>query len=294
MRRPFAVLLLWSLAELACTGDQSTDVDATGIPDASLDAPPAPRCAPQASWGPPRLVLSLNTPDHEIFARLTADELTLFGRIADTTLIVSTRTDRSSPFPIGTPLDLGQPTATFSSPTATGDGLTLYFLAGVGADPRIWRAHRSSPTAPFTGVGPVAELTSVANAGSIYVLPDESALYISYGIFSAPIQRSARSGGSFMTPVDVEGIVGNSPAVSADERTIVFSTRSTTAPNRVWMGTRPSTAVPFGSVAEVPALDSPMIDDPSWLSPDDCRLYLRSDRSSGSGGYDIYISERAP
>lgn len=288
--------LVWAqISTVGCDGSPATGTDGaidSPIVDSPIDA--AVRCAPATPWGTPRLVLSLNTSDNEIFGRLTADELTLFGRVADTALTVSTRTSRSDTFPIGTPLDLGQSTMNFSSPTVTGDGLTLYFLAGVGTDPRIWRARRTSLTSPFTGVGPVAELASVANAGSIYVLPDESALYISYGTFSTqPIQRAAHTGGAFAAPVDLVDIVGISPTVSPDELTILFSTR-TASSNGVWMGTRPSTSDAFGSLAQVPVLDSPTIDDPSWLSPDNCRLYLRSDRPGGSGGFDLYISERNP
>ena len=292
-----ALVLASSVA--ACGGDDPAGldaaadgpVDAAGLDAAPVDAPP-PRCPPAAGWGAPRPVLSLNTAGDEIYARLTADELTLFGRVADTTLTVSTRPDRDTTFPIGSPLDLGRPTTDFSSPTATGDGLTLYFLAGVGTDPRIWRARRASTSAPFGDVGPVAELASVANVETIYVLPDESAIYISYAFTDRPVQRAGRVGDAFAAPVDVAGIVGTSPVVSTDERTIFFAPGPLATAAEIWMGTRPSTGVPFGSVARVPSIDSPARDAPTWLSPDDCRLYLRSLRAGGSGGWDLYVAER--
>ena len=57
---------------------------------------------------------------------------------------------------------------------------------------------------------------------------------------------------------------------------------------------RPTTAAPFGSIAQVPVVDAPGLDHPTWISPDDCRLYLHSDRTGGSGGFDYYVAERAP
>ena len=302
MMVPRSRRLPWLLAAFlsACDGDAAPPLtDASdGMPP--VDAPPAvdaaPRCAPTSPWTAPRLLPSVNTPDSELYARLSADELTLVGRIDSTRLTIATRSDRASTFPVAAPLDLGQSTEAFTSPSITGDGATLYFIAGVGTAPRIWRARRASPSTPFADVGPVAELAAVTDAASVYVLPDESALYIATGSFGGPVTRAARgAGGAFGAPVEVAGVVGLTPVVSADELTILFATRATGAnDSHVWMGTRPTTAAPFGSIAQVPVVDAPGLDHPTWISPDDCRLYLHSDRTGGSGGFDYYVAERAP
>ncbi|MBK9031172.1 MAG: PD40 domain-containing protein [Myxococcales bacterium] len=305
-RHPWLILALAG----ACAGDEATPLAdaadaATPLADAADGMPPVdaptpldagPRCAPTAPWATPRPLLWVNTPDNELHARLSADELTLYGRIDSVRLTIATRSDRMSNFPVPAPLDLGQSTESFTSPTVTGDGSTLYFIAGVGTDPRIWRARRASPTTPFVDVGPVDELASVANVGSVYVLPDESALYFSSTSFVGPIWRAARgSSGTFAAPVEVAGVAGQTPVVSGDELTIVFATRLTTSnDSHVWMGTRPTTTVPFGSIAQVSAVDAPGLHFPSWISPDDCRLYLYSNRSGGSGGFDIYVADRTP
>jgi hypothetical protein len=60
----------------------------------------------------------------------------------------------------------------------------------------------------------------------------------------------------------------------------------------IWIARRASVNDPFGAPANVSELNTANNDQPGWLSPDGCRLYLYSDRTGGVGGTDLYIAER--
>ncbi len=263
-------------------------------------------CNASQPFGAPVLVAGLSqdgTNDGD--ARLTADELTIFfwsDRSTSGQIFSATRTSRTSPF--GTPQ---QVTAVSSSggsfPSVTGDGLTIYLESDSLGTSQVFVASRTAPGAQFSTPTPVTIATFMSGDGKSYVLPDESAIYfVSYrtGPGAGDIYRSGRVAGSqFGTPVLVPTINGSSsdydPVSTGDELTIYFaSDRADPAAKGdfdIWMAKRASLNAPFDPPVDLQEVNSSVIEEPSWISPDNCRLYLYR---QGANGYKIYVASRSP
>lgn len=106
-------------------------------------------------------------------------------------------------------------------------------------------------------------------------------------------------GGVFHPPVN-EAVLNSAsaesnPVLSADQLTIYFmSTRvapGTAGGSEIWRATRATTGDGFGTPTPVGELNTPLDDAPAWLSPDNCRIYLSTDRG---GTWDVYVSSRRP
>jgi hypothetical protein len=239
-------------------------------------------------------------------ARLTADELTIFfwsDRSTAGQIFSATRTSRTSPF--GTPQ---QETALSSSggafPSVTGDGLTVYFESNLLGTGQIFVSSRTGPGGQFSTPTPVTIPTFMSDDGKSYVLPDESAIYfVSYrtGPGAGDIYRSARVAGSqFGTPVLVPTVNGTSsdydPVATADELTIYFASDrgDPTAQGNfdIWMSKRASLNASFDPPVDLREVNSSAIEEPSWISPDNCRLYLY--RQGTDGYYKIHVASRSP
>jgi hypothetical protein len=87
------------------------------------------------------------------------------------------------------------------------------------------------------------------------------------------------------------------PTVSADGLTIYFSS-SRPAPGGtgtkdfdIWTSHRTNVNGDFPAPTPVNELNTAMSDYPGWLSVDNCRLYMSSDRMQG---YRIYVATRQP
>jgi hypothetical protein len=62
----------------------------------------------------------------------------------------------------------------------------------------------------------------------------------------------------------------------------------------IFVATRPQKTDAFQNARNVAELSTIYDEDPDWLSPDLCRLYVHSNRSGGMGGDDLYVAERFP
>src|SRR5688572_13573992 len=61
----------------------------------------------------------------------------------------------------------------------------------------------------------------------------------------------------------------------------------------LYVARRASPNDPWGPPQNLgPRVNSPSSEQTVWISPDDLRLYFASDRAGGSGGLDLYVSER--
>jgi Tol biopolymer transport system component len=106
---------------------------------------------------------------------------------------------------------------------------------------------------------------------------------------------SKRNGTSFSSPAPVGGIASPSdegdPVVTPDGLTIYFrSDRAATVGGyNVYVATRADVGDAFSDVQLVPNVNTDADEGPSWISPDDCRLYLSSDVT---GSNDIYVATR--
>ena len=85
-------------------------------------------------------------------------------------------------------------------------------------------------------------------------------------------------------------ITADNPVPTSDELTLYVSTTdATSSVPHIQVATRASTSDSFGALTPVHELDSAEGEYPSWISPDQCRLYVT--RKVG-GQYDLFVATR--
>jgi hypothetical protein len=328
MKRSAAFLLAISSASatwLACVGDDP--VTATSVTDAGVDtdtatsgsdataetgadAASAAECDPTKPFGP-------KTPVSGIFqggavARLSQDELAIYyadfsGMFADggaSDIVVATRAKPTDSF--GTPVSVGAVNtgAREEHPAITADGSRLFFLRITG-EYHIYMATRGDGGLFGAVASDVPGINQPgAFDGNVYGTPaGDSVYFLSDRDGGGHIYRSALGdAGGFETPKKLAELASSgagegegSPVVTADERTIYFASNRKdlggTGSADIYMATRASSSQTFGNVARITELATSGEDEPSWISPDNCRLYLtyRPDTSSPTG---IYVATR--
>jgi hypothetical protein len=282
--------------------------DAETTPDAA-----APRCDVTAPFGDPEAVAELNHPEAPVigwdeYARLSPDELTLYygtGRDAhQLDIYVAARDSIEDEFREPVKVSgVNDPARHERTPTVSADGLTLIAMRSGDADGyQIVMSRRSSVGVDFGPFEAIAGINSAANDGDTYLLPDGSALYFySARDDVADIYRAPRSGSGFGPPakvgavdVNLVGIIDGAPVVTADERTIYFSSdRMAAGDSDIFVATRTSLADGFGPAQR---LDRQSTTDhwewPTWISADGCALYFTRSESLTAANYDIYRATR--
>jgi hypothetical protein len=84
------------------------------------------------------------------------------------------------------------------------------------------------------------------------------------------------------------------PAVSPDQRVIVFTTRAANNTQQLDVVTRVSANAPFG-VPAILSIDLPNVNDgDADLSADGCSVLFASDRPGGAGNKDLWIADVMP
>jgi hypothetical protein len=173
----------------------------------------------------------------------------------------STRVSLNTSF--GTPFNLGakiNSSANESSPTISGDGLTLYFASNRSGGEGDLDLYRASRTNILSGFGVPVSLGSAVNSTSQDAAPsitnDGLSLYFT----------SQRSGG-----------LGS---------------------NDIWLSTRPSLRKLFGAPVNLgPGINTSDSDFHPHISDDGLTLYLASRRpgavGGGAGNSDIYVATRS-
>jgi Tol biopolymer transport system component len=161
----------------------------------------------------------------------------------------------------------------------------------------LWQTTRSTGgTAPF---GAFTQMSlGTLNDGNDQLDPAISAdglrLYYSAGS-PQRILVSTRTTlqDDFPLAVEVPGINGTSgdgdPAISVDERVIVFTSNrtGTSGPSDLWYATRADVGSSFSEPRLVPSVNEIGSDGDPHLSADGCRLYFASSRS---GNNDLFLS----
>lgn len=274
--------------------DAAAVVDAADAAEASVAA-----CDLTKPFSPPDLVPNVNGTTDELRARLSADELTMYleingKNVPGSHLWRSKRPTKQSPFGALEilPTVNAQPSG---GPTVTADGLTLFF--STGSSPEIWQAKRATTSAEFGAPAAVANVNVVGNQGTPYVRPDGSALYFSGGIPKLHLYRSTSAGGVFGPPEALTTLtsVGDEfdPVTNQSDLVIYFASSRADPSAKggldIWMSRRTSTSEPFPAPTNVSELNTGGWDAPSWLSDDECTLYLIADRN---GTKDVFVTTR--
>ena len=265
--------------------------------DAAADASPA-RCDLAKPFGAPVLVGGigggLGGAGSDFGCTLTRDERTIYfssdrpGGSGGFDLYTATRANADAPFSAATPMLAVNTADDERHPSITSDGLALVFRTsppgGVGD---VLLALRLATLLPFGKPTPVANVNSAQEEADPFVTPSGDAIYLARtgGIFVA-----ARQGLTYGTPTPVQGLAGFSdPTLSDDELTMFVALGVGGAGQNIQVATRASKSAAFGAPVDVPALNSTAADQPDWLSPDGCRLYLTSARS---GPPRLYVAAR--
>lgn len=199
------------------------------------------------------------------------------------------------------------------SPQVTGDGLALYYAStapgGVGGLD-IWMVTRpalSSPWGTPVNLGPT--VNSGADEATPRLSPDGLSLYFSSarsggkGDWDIWVATRASSDAAFSTPVNLGSAVNSStedgiPQVSADDRTLVFSSRRSGGLGAydIWMSSRANALAAWEPARHLPAPINSSSGGtlPTALSRDGLLLVFKSWRSiPWSSGIDaLYVCER--
>ncbi len=328
------VVFVSGVALWACTGDDPVVTPGPGIGpadggaeaspadakpdvvtvDAGVDA--APECNPLSPFTDIAPLAGVNTPDGEDGARMSPDELTLyFGRIGGGTrfdLYVATRPDRSSAFGNVTPITgANDPAADDDHPSVGGGSLIFSSSRGSAGIERVW----SSPLAADGGFGLPTELTTIGAPGDLttfpFVLPNGLHLYYvtarpndpGLAIWHATRTTTTAAFGNASNVAELNMPVGSppyldgNPAVTADDRTIYFTSYRPTADAgstgfNIFMAKRPSAAAGFATPVEVTELNTAAEEWPTWISADGCRILFISDRQGSMASRDIWQAHR--
>ena len=252
-----------------------------------LDDAPAARCDPFAPFETITLVDSLNTPFLDGGVRLTSDELVAYWHSERGGLYegwTAQRATRDQPFGMATKFVA----STFMLwPTLTEDELTMVYTNN--AD--LLLTTRATLTDVFPNGTGIAAVTTAVIESSPFLGPLGATLYFNRSpgvLLAAPWPVT----GPGQTIAELDTTAAEvAPVLSADERVIYFSRFSVTADLDTWVAVRDNPASQFGTAQVVPELNTGGADNPTWLSPDLCRLYFESSRSAQ---FDLYLAERKP
>jgi Tol biopolymer transport system component len=280
---------------------------ATDAPVTPSEAGPSSPCDLTKPFGTPRLLPKVNELHvDDAHARFSTDERTIyFSSYRNGAFQIFTASRALVTDDFGTPalLPVVNTGAAETQPMLSSDGLSLYFEADRSGSDDIYLAKRMSLVDPFPVGTAVAVNISGISDQTPFLSPDGAELWFAssrapgtaYKIFHVP---PASATASESAELNTAGIDTLAPVLSANGQTIYFASKRDGGSGGydIWSATRASAVAgtAFGTPANLsslnPDLNSSVDDLPSWVSVDDCRLYLTSNRSGDH--HDIYIAER--
>jgi hypothetical protein len=290
--------------------DAQVDVASDAGSDAATDAGDGAVkiCDVDAAFAPPTAFSKLDTAGNDAHLRLVPpSELTgVFqsvrdGGLGSTDIYIAQRpsigdtwTQIASITPVNT-------LTADNEPTISADQLTLYLSHANGID----RATRISTQAAFSAPVAVPSLNSAASDFGPYLVDDSSALYFSStrnsdaGIAELFVAQPLADGG-FTPPANINGTAlktgdNRFAAVTADQLVLYFASNRGAGQGGfdIWIATRTSTSVAFGTPRVVAEVNGTTNEWPAWISSDRCRLYFTSDRGAG-GDQNLFIATKIP
>lgn len=188
------------------------------------------------------------------------------------------------------------------NPSISADGLTLFFASfrtgtGGGANNDIYRASREAVTADFVNPRLVANVNTTGSEVQPYVTHDSTTMYFVRTVASRNVIFRAVGSVSngFLNPGAVSEVAGptndSDPVQSADGLTLFWASDRPGGLGDVdvWQATRATTSAPFANPTPVTSVNTRMLDAPSDVSEDGCRLYMTSSRDGRTA---IYVATR--
>ncbi len=267
---------------------------------------PAPACDRSKPFGAPKLVAGVASEFIEGGGSLSPDgAFLLYHSNRDTrsdkrALFIAERPSPGAPFEGATPIAT-DPNLTVNDPHLLPDG-TLFF--SVAEDQGALRIESATLTAERTLVHRAAVPALASTAETIQPYLTRTRIYFAskrggggnYHIYSA----AKRTGGGFDDPVLVDELAGTGwdwrPVVTPDDLTIYFSRSPSGSMSEldVYVARRDGPNDKFGPAERVAELSAPdVVDNPTWVSPDECTIYFDSQRRQNASG-DVWMAERLP
>lgn len=289
-----------SVLDAPAPGDVAVGDDA--MLDAAVDAPPVP-CR-ERPWGEPVELGYLNG-GNSADARLTDDELHLvmnrdLGSLEWTR--ATTGAMFASPRALGELDPPGAGTQVYA-PSLSRDGFTIYVAADTGTgDLDLYVATRTDVDGVFGTLDPVTVVngTGTHEVGG-FPAPDGIYYWAGPAVGGYDIYFAPDVAGVLGTPMRVAALSATaaseeSPVLTADGLTVYFASDRTDPGFEgfmdIYVATRDALGDAFSGPRRVPELSGPTFDRPTWISADECRMYL--DRHATGGNYSIYYAERLP
>ena len=268
---------------------------------------------------PTNLGPTVNSSASDIAPNISTDGLELFfistrpGGSGDADIWVTTRATKEDDW--GNPVNLG-PTVNSSAwetlPCVSADGLMLYFSSyrrpGGYGDYDLWVTTRETTNDDW---GTPVNLGPTVNSSAWDLAPNISADGLSlffgsnrpggYGGYDIWVTTRATTEDDWGTPVNLGPTVNSSasdafPCISTDGLTLFFSDYvfETSRPGGygstdIWMTTRATKSDPWGEPVNLgPTVNTLYGDDSPSISSDGSTLYFDSNRSGGSGDWDLW------
>jgi hypothetical protein len=273
-------------------------------------------CDPTEPFGDPALVPGgVNSTEDDMSPRLSKDERTIYfvrrpvpvnGVIAPTNLYAATRPDLDAPFDDAVPLAINTD-QNDGDPMLTTDGGTLFFSSdrpdGFG-ELDLYQSSHAAPSLPFVTASAVPDVNSPGSEVQPFAASDGE-LWFAYRSagpdHALHLRRAPRIGVGYGAPIAVTELDSTSedswPSLSTDKLTIYYSSTRVDGGAQgkadVWRAQRDNPTAVFDAPSNVNELNSAGTDHMGWLSEDNCRLYLSSNRTGSGGSYGIYVAERA-
>lgn len=271
-------------------------------------------CSSAAKFGTPVPVPELATTALiEGAPRLSTDELTLYfsGHVQsniDWNLYATHRSSLTDAFEAPRLLAADNSNSLDGSPAISADGLALWFQSDrvPNEGTHLYVASRSSTLAEFGTPG----LAAVVNAADVkvsdftpFMTADGKELWFvstrSPGLGGADIWRVSLTGTGGEVPVAESQLSSSAddwfPSLSADQLTIYLASNRSDAGTKggfdIWSSHRSTITDRFPRPTLVDELNTTGNDYATWLTADNCRIYISSERSQSQ---DIFMATRQP
>jgi Tol biopolymer transport system component len=283
-------------------GPDAVGPDGTAGDAGDADSQP---CDPTSPFSIIEPVGELNGAGDDEGSRLTPDELVIYYTSRPALgqpfqIFSATRASRNDTFGRSSwiPL-LGNSSGAMIAP----DRMLLYYSSDRGGLDE--NAHLYVARSPFSASTSVAlgKVNSTSLDYAPYVSADGAELYF---VSTRPanlddnLYVATRSSDGFAhaaaVPIVNSAFSDRSPVVSADGLRLYFgSNRGSRGDDfDIYLAHRADRTQAFEDPQPMTQLNTPGVEMPDWVAPDECAMYFRSDRPGGAGGRDVWRARREP